>query len=544
MAMANQSNGRLQSSVSIPVKRGRGRPPGSKRPKETREKRGFLKREESEKLIYEDGKSETSEPKRRGRPPGSKNKLKPETMRTSCPDTGGGENGGLEGFPKMEKSEKLINVRGRGRPRGSKNKLKLDPPRPGQGVFPKKEKSELSCEDCEYTTAKRYLLTRHRKNHNEAKPITCPECSKGFTVKASFLNHMNSHFGYKPYKCRYCTARFTTAGVAQRHEQYRHVKKSSLVHQCHLCDYRAVELSKLRRHIRAHTGERPYKCSLCTSAFTDNCKLKRHLRVHTGEKPYQCIYCPKAFNQSNSLKAHMIIHTEKKEVIPCQFCDSTFSRQADLRIHMGRLHDTNQQYFCDCGEQLPDKFSLKVHKRSHRGEKYVTCEDCDFRTSTKRQLESHQLVHKGLKPFPCVVADCVKTFRRKSLLTRHVRLHHTGEQRGFLKRKESEKLIYEDGNSETSEPKRRGRPPGSKNKLKPETMRTSCPDTGGGENGGLEGFLKMEMSENPHVPSGPAEKTLACSECEKKFRHEGNLRRHLKTHANPNLTVPLVFISV
>ena len=106
MAMANQSNGRLQSSVSIPVKRGRGRPPGSKRPKETREQRGFLKREESEKLIYEDGKSETSEPKRRGRPPGSKNKLKPETMRTSCPDTGGGENGGLEGFLKMEKSEK------------------------------------------------------------------------------------------------------------------------------------------------------------------------------------------------------------------------------------------------------------------------------------------------------------------------------------------------------------------------------------------------------------------------------------------------------
>ena len=46
-------------------------------------------------------------------------------------------------------------------------------------------------------------------------------------------------------------------GELVRHVRYRHTHEKP--HKCPECDYASVELSKLHRHIRCHTGERPYQ---------------------------------------------------------------------------------------------------------------------------------------------------------------------------------------------------------------------------------------------------------------------------------------------
>ncbi|XP_075228493.1 uncharacterized protein LOC142328594 isoform X2 [Lycorma delicatula] len=278
------------------------------------------------------------------------------------------------------------------------------------------------CNYCNYTSPKRYLLSRHMKSHSEERPHKCSVCERGFKTLASLQNHVNTHTGTKPHRCKFCESAFTTSGELVRHVRYKHTHEKP--HKCTICDYASVELSKMRNHMRCHTGERPYQCPHCTYASPDTFKLKRHLRIHTGEKPYECDICHARFTQSNSLKAHKLIHSAgDKPVFHCELCPATCGRKTDLRIHVQKLHTSDKPLKCRrCGKQFPDRYTYKVHNKSHEGEKCWRCELCPYASVSQRHLESHMLIHTDQKPFQC--DQCDQSFRQKQLLKRHQNLYH------------------------------------------------------------------------------------------------------------------------
>nr|CAD7398533.1 unnamed protein product [Timema poppensis] len=127
-------------------------------------------------------------------------------------------------------------------------------------ILPKKSQTVTQahmCNYCNYTSPKRYLLSRHMKSHSEERPHKCSVCERGFKTLASLQNHVNTHTGTKPHRCKFCDSAFTTSGELVRHVRYRHTHEKP--HKCTECEYSSVELSKLKRHMRCHTGERPYQ---------------------------------------------------------------------------------------------------------------------------------------------------------------------------------------------------------------------------------------------------------------------------------------------
>ncbi|KAI8881690.1 hypothetical protein K501DRAFT_124850, partial [Backusella circina FSU 941] len=49
---------------------------------------------------------------------------------------------------------------------------------------------------------------------------------------------------------------------------------------------------------------KPFVCKVCSRPFARKHDLQRHIRVHTGFKPYSCLHCKKAFVRTDALKHH------------------------------------------------------------------------------------------------------------------------------------------------------------------------------------------------------------------------------------------------
>ncbi|OWF51076.1 zinc finger protein 585A-like [Mizuhopecten yessoensis] len=176
------------------------------------------------------------------------------------------------------------------------------------------------CKVCKMAFRSQDVLRNHMALHSEFKKFMCHTCGKTFRQQSCLITHQHTHSNEPTHVCNVCGQGCKSSGALNSHFVSFHLKPEDVasykwsVHVCEVCNKMFGEKQDHERHMRTHTGEKPYQCEICQKTFADKSNLRSHIRNHNGDRSKKCQTCGKGFMFNRDLKKHMASHNNKMRV--------------------------------------------------------------------------------------------------------------------------------------------------------------------------------------------------------------------------------------
>ncbi|KAA8591441.1 hypothetical protein FQN60_002384 [Etheostoma spectabile] len=291
------------------------------------------------------------------------------------------------------------------------------------------------------------------KNGESLYKHKCKYCGKSFGNDSALQIHLRSHTGERPFKCNICGNRFTTKGNLKVHFQRHRDKYPNISMNPH-------PVPEHLDNIPTSSGI-PFGMSvpMDESNMTDVAPMPGHPTVSFHSSPAP------GFKTFDSFAGEQFSHRPSPSTndgspsVSSVFGHETGAdqNQKDTKELLGVLHHMNGtsligeqssgtaklQQMVDglekrtsdpnecviCHRVLSCQSSLKMHYRTHTGERPYKCKICGRAFSTKGNLKAHYGVHRANTPLKmqhsCPI--CQKKFTNAVVLQQHIRMHMGGQ---------------------------------------------------------------------------------------------------------------------